>query len=58
MKPDIIKKHTMQAIKDYVGVFCKCGNTLYIKNNPEKAGNFISITCPCGFTIGTIYTHN
>ena len=55
MKPDIIQKYTMQAIKGYVGVFCECGNTLYVKNIPEKAGNLISITCPCGFTIQTIY---
>ena len=57
MKPDIIKKpYEIQAIKGYVGVFCRCGNVLQVKNVPEKAGEFIYIDCPCGFEIGTIYT--
>ena len=56
MKPEIIKRYTMEEIKDYVGVFCECGNTLYIKNIPEKAGQDVLIECPCGFNIRTIYT--
>ena len=57
MKPDIIKNpYEIQAIDGYVGVFCKCGNVLHVKNIPERAGEFIKIECPCGFQIETIYT--
>ena len=57
MKPDIIKKpYEIQAIEGYVGVFCECGNILHVKNDPKKAGEFITIECPCGFEITTIYT--
>ena len=56
MKPDIIKKYSMLKIKDHVGVFCQCGNTLYVKNVPKRAGELIKIECPCGFEITTIYT--
>lgn len=59
MKPDIIKKpYETQSIKGYVGVFCKCGNVLHVKNIPERAGKFIKIECPCGFAIETIYTRH
>lgn len=57
MKPDIIKKpYEIQAIEGYVGVFCECGNVLHVKNVPERAGEEITIECPCGFEIRTIYT--
>lgn len=57
MKPDIIKNpYEIQAIDGYVGVFCKCGNVLHVKNIPERAGEFIKIECPCGFEIETVYT--
>lgn len=58
MKPDIIKK-TMgfsRSIDGYVGVYCGCGHTLYIKNDQSKAGQGVSIECPCGATIYTVYT--
>lgn len=58
MKPDIINKpYELQSVEGYVGVFCKCGNVLHVKNVPERAGEWISIECPCGFVIKTIYTN-
>lgn len=56
MKPDIIKENCLKWIDGYVGVFCSCGKTLYIKNIPSKAKERVSIDCPCGETIHTIYT--
>ena len=57
MKPDIIKQWDIRQIEGYVGVICRCGNTLHIKNIPEKAGELIRVECPCGSEIQTIYTH-
>ena len=57
MKPDIIKQWDIRQIEGYVGVICRCGNTLYIKNIPERAGELIRVECPCGSEIQTIYTH-
>lgn len=56
MKPDIIKYNTLTSIDKYLGVFCKCGNTLYIKNNPSLAKQRVVIECPCGENILSIYT--
>ena len=56
MKPDIIRQWDMRKIEGYVGVFCQCGNTLHVKNIPEKAKEVIIIECPCGCKIQTIYT--
>lgn len=56
MKPDIIKWHDLRWIDGHVGVFCRCGRTLYIKNIPEKARQGVDIECPCGSVIHTIYT--
>ena len=56
MKPDIIKQWDIRKIEGYIGVICQCGNTLHVKNVSEKAGEFITIECPCGFEIKTIYT--
>lgn len=55
MKPDIIKEAMGRNIDGYVGVYCKCGKVLYVKNIPEKARKWITIECPCGFEIETIY---
>ena len=57
MKPDIIKKpYETQIIEGYIGVFCECGNVLHVKNFSERAGEEITIECPCEFKITTIYT--
>lgn len=56
MKPDIIRYNDLRIIKGYIGVICKCGNVLHLKNRPEKARESIVIECPCGFEIKTIYT--
>ena len=56
MKPDIIKWCDPRWIDGYVGVFCRCGRTLYVKNIPEKARQGVDIECPCGPVIHTIYT--
>lgn len=56
MKPDIIKEQCLKWIDGYIGVFCRCGRTLYIKNIPSKAKHGVEIDCPCGATIHTIYT--
>ena len=56
MKPDIIKWHCQKWIDGHVGVFCRCGRTLYIKNIPSKAKQDVDIECPCGSVIRTIYT--
>lgn len=55
MKPDIIKetKGYSKKIDGYLGVYCPCGKTLYVKN-PSKAMS-VDIECSCGFTI-TLYT--
>lgn len=58
MKPDIIKQWDIRRIEGYVGVICRCGNTLHVKNVPERAREFIKIECPCGCEIETIYTSN
>lgn len=55
MKPDIIKRHDIRIIKGYVGVICGCGNVLHVKNVPTRARERITIECPCGFQIRTIY---
>lgn len=55
MKPDIIKYNDLRAFKGYVGVICRCGNVLHIKNNPKKARQLVFIECPCGAVIETIY---
>lgn len=58
MKPDIVKetKGYSKSIDGYIGVYCKCGKTLYVKNYPSKARQGINIKCPCGIAIFTIYT--
>lgn len=56
MKPDIIKWHYPLWIDGHVGVFCRCGRTLYVKNIPSKAKQEIDIECPCGSVIHTMYT--
>lgn len=58
MKPDIIKetKGFSKSIDGYVGVYCRCGKTLYIKNIQSKARQGVDIECPCGSIIQTIYT--
>ena len=56
MKPDIIRKWDLRIVEGYVGVICRCGNTLHLKNIPERAGELITIECPCGFEVETIYT--
>lgn len=58
MKPEIIKKWDMRAIKGYVGVICEFGNVLHVKNIPECAREWITIECPCGSEIHTIYTRD
>ena len=44
-----------KKIKGYVGVYCRCGNVCYVKNKPDKRGQWITIECPCGSSIQTIY---
>ena len=56
MKPNIIRWWDTRIIEGYVGVVCRCGNTLHVKKIPERAGEFIKIECPCGCEIQTIYT--
>ena len=56
MKPDIIKWCDPRCIDGHVGVFCRCGRTLYIKNIPSKAKQLVDVECPCGEVINTMYT--
>lgn len=56
MKPDIIRWSDLRWIDGYVGVICRCGRTLHIKNIPSKARQGVYIECPCGEVIHTIYT--
>lgn len=56
MKPDIIRWSDLRWIDGYVGVICRCGRTLHIKNIPSKARQFVDVECPCGEIIRTIYT--
>ena len=56
VKPDFIEKWNIGRFSGYVGVYCKCGKFLYVKNVPEKARQHIIVECPCGFEIETIYT--
>lgn len=58
MKPDIVKLNCLKWIDGHIGVFCRCGRTLYIKNIQSKAGQCVDIECPCGKTIHTIYTRH
>ena len=56
IKPDIVKWY-FEKVPDggYIGVICKCGRNLYAKNKPENALLPVTIQCPCGFEIQTIY---
>lgn len=56
MKPDVIRWNDLRWIDGHVGVFCRCGRTLYIKNVQSKAQQPVDVECPCGATIHTIYT--
>lgn len=56
MRPDIIKWYSPYWIDGFVGVFCECGRTLYIKNDQSNEGQSVEIECPCGKAIYTRYT--
>ena len=56
MKSEIIIPNYMNKKDGYIGVFCRCGNTLYVRNDPSKAREQVAIECPCGSVIETIYT--
>lgn len=58
MKPNIVKFSCLEWIDGYIGVFCRCGRTLYIKNIQSKVRQGVDIECPCGKTIHTVYTRH
>lgn len=47
-----------KEIKGYIGVYCECGKVCYKKNKPEKRGQLVTIVCPCGNSIQTVYTRD